>query len=50
MNALQAFAIWLGLVAVFGIFWALMKSGSPAFDDPEDQDPPPPPEPPASGA
>ncbi len=35
-EALQIFAAWLGAVAVFGIFWTLLK-GLP--NEPEDDDP-----------
>jgi hypothetical protein len=35
VNALQALAVWLGLVAVFMIFWALLR-GLP--DEPEDEE------------
>ena len=44
MNALQGIALWMGLVAVFGIFWALLKAGGGQEDDFD------PPDPPASGA
>ena len=46
LNALQAFAVWMGLVAVFGIFWTLLKAGA---GEPEDDGPDAPP-PPPSGA
>jgi len=41
MNALQAFAVWLGAVAVFGIFWTLLKSGAGKDDGPDAPPPPP---------
>jgi len=47
MNALQGLAVWIGLLAVFMIFWVLLKSGA---GDPEDDGPDAPPPPPPSGA
>jgi len=38
---LQLLAGWLGLLAVLGIFWTLLKSG--AGDEHDDDGPPPPP-------
>ena len=51
-TALQALAVWLGLVAVFGFFWTLMKAmpDEPEYDDHDDYGPPDTSGPPPSGA
>jgi len=33
MEIVQLFAVWLGLVAVFGIFWTLLKTGAGHEED-----------------